>query len=318
VWRIATIIAAGQLAGCAADPFTHLPPTSRDASIELAETAFFPQEAYQCGPAALATVLDAAGVAVSVRELVPLVYIPGRGGSLQTEIVATARVFGRIPYVIVPEFSALVTELDAGRPVLVLQNLSVTFAPAWHYAVVIGYSGQGSEIFLRSGTTRRQVTKARTFAATWRRSDNWGIVLLRPDEIPPSADPQRYLRAVAAAESAGQFDLALPAYMAALEQWPEEPLPSLGIGNIHYALRELEVAESWYRRTLAVRPDEPVGTNNLGSVLVARGRCDEAVAMIGRALTLQDADSPYLAMLEQSAAEAADCLATPGAESVAE
>ena len=40
-------------------------------AVELAQTPFFPQDRYQCGPAALATVLGAAGVHVTPEELVP-------------------------------------------------------------------------------------------------------------------------------------------------------------------------------------------------------------------------------------------------------
>jgi hypothetical protein len=67
-----------------------------DAPIELADTPFFPQEALQCGPAALATVLGAAGVAAHPDALAREVYTPGLGGSLQLELVAAARA-ARVP-----------------------------------------------------------------------------------------------------------------------------------------------------------------------------------------------------------------------------
>ncbi len=305
-WTV-QLAAAGLIVGCAADPFLEVEGIPANSAVEIADTAFFPQEAYQCGPAALATVLESSGVPVTPDQLLPLVFIPERGGSLQKEIVAAARTFGRIPYVIEPAFAALVRELDAGRPVLVLQNLGVSFAPAWHYAVVIGYSSDRGDITLRSGTTERLLQSARTFVNTWRRSANWGIVLLPADDIPAGIDRQRFLTAVAAAESARQYDLALSAYASASTRWPDEPLAPLGIGNIHFARGDLDTAETWYRRVLEIEPQDPVGLNNLASVLVARGACDDATEIIGGALAMQSGDSPYLEMLRATEVESRAC-----------
>ncbi len=309
-WIVA-IVAVSLIASCATDPFREGDGVPAHSTIEITDTAFFPQEAYQCGPAALATVLQTSGVRVTPDELVPLVFIPERGGSLQTEIIATARTFGRIPYVIEPGFAALLRELDAGRPVLVLQNLGVSFAPAWHYAVVIGYSAARSEFILRSGTTPRLLQTARTFVNTWRRSDYWGVVLLPADDIPAGIDRQRFLAAVAAAESAQQYDLALSAYTAAIARWPDEPLAPLGIGNIHYARGDLDAAELWYRRVLEIEPRNAVGLNNLASVLVARGSCEDASKTIDDALAMQSGDSPFLEMLRATAAESLACGTRP-------
>ena len=52
-------------------------------SLELRGTPFFPQEDYQCGPAALATVLRAGGAGGDAESLQPQVYLPARAGSLQ-------------------------------------------------------------------------------------------------------------------------------------------------------------------------------------------------------------------------------------------
>jgi hypothetical protein len=60
-------------------------------SLELEDTPFYPQKEYQCGPASLATLLVASGVCVDPDILVPLVYLPGRRGSLQLELMSASR-----------------------------------------------------------------------------------------------------------------------------------------------------------------------------------------------------------------------------------
>ena len=93
---------------------------------ELREVPFFPQEEYQCGPAALATVLSASGSRVAPEDLVAQVYLPERKGSLQVEMLAAARRHGRVSYQLAPRLEDLLRELAAGNPVIVLQNLGVS------------------------------------------------------------------------------------------------------------------------------------------------------------------------------------------------
>ena len=116
---------------------------------------FFPQTEYQCGPAALATLLAHLGADVVADDLVSEVYVAGLKGSLQPELLGATRRHGFVPYVISPEPSAIVSELASGRPVLVLQNLGLERAPVWHYAVVVGVDGD--EVILRSGAQERRI-----------------------------------------------------------------------------------------------------------------------------------------------------------------
>ncbi|MGD9984266.1 MAG: PA2778 family cysteine peptidase, partial [Porticoccaceae bacterium] len=171
--RVAGFAAVLLLAACARIPV--LGPAAGDgARIELAQVPFYPQSAYQCGPAALATVLGQAGVVVDPEQLVAAVYLPERKGSLQVELVAAARRYGRVPYPINPDLAGLLDTLRAGHPVLVLQNLAIERWPLWHFAVVIGFDAQRDEFILRSGTTRREVSSATSFLRTWQRAGNWG------------------------------------------------------------------------------------------------------------------------------------------------
>ena len=104
-----------------------LPP-----AVELSQTPFFPQTEHQCGPAALATVLQPHHVDVSPQTLSSQLYIPAREGSLQVEMAVTARRYGMLPYPLNPEFADLLAEIAAGHPVLVLQNLRFDWWPQWH------------------------------------------------------------------------------------------------------------------------------------------------------------------------------------------
>ncbi|UCC15210.1 MAG: PA2778 family cysteine peptidase [Gammaproteobacteria bacterium] len=246
-------------------------------SVELTRTPFFPQDEYQCGPAALATILVDAGLAVTPEDLVQKVYIPERRGSLQIEMLAATRSMGRLPYVIDPDVGALMGELAGGRPVLVLQNLGLRIAPLWHYAVVSGYDVGSDKFILRSGVTERRVMSAPKFASTWDDSGNWGMIALRPGELPANPDPARYLQAAARMEGAGQVCAARLAYLIAVDTWPRNSTARFGLANTYYAAGEFAEAERIYRQLLDKQPLDAAILNNLAMVLLHQGRCQDAL-----------------------------------------
>lgn len=276
---------------------------SRQEPIELTDVAFHPQVTDQCGPAALATVLEKSGVTVSPDELRSRIYIPQRQGSLQIELLAATRHYKRIPYALDRGPGAILRELEAGRPVLVLQNLGVQWLPTWHYAVIVGYLPDSGEFVLRSGDRERHLLRARTFMRTWQRGDYWAIVVLQPGELPADADAERYLRAVAALEAIGDAATAVAAYREATVAWPQNKLGWLGLGNAAYSTGELAAARSAYRQLLAIDPADPIALNNLAQVSMDLGCRDEALATIYAALSLVESGDSLYASLQETLSE---------------
>lgn len=264
------------LAGCAhRAPLMEEWPAELPPRVELVDTPFFPQERYQCGPAALAIVLNARGVAVTPEELVPQVYLPAREGSLQAEIVAAARRQALLALPVEPALDALLAEIAAGHPVLVLQNLGLKWAPRWHYAVAVGYDLEREELILRSGTEPRRITPFRVFLNTWNRSERWGIVVLPPGTFGARTQSTAYLATASALESLGKHPEARAAYKASTERWPDNPFTWLGLGNTDYALGDTGQAERAFRRALQVDAETAVAWNNLAYAL-ARQQCNRS------------------------------------------
>ncbi len=282
--RVALLAAALALPGCAASP-PLAEGLSRDAprSIELSATPFYPQEEYQCGPAALATLLRASGVEVTPSTIAPEVFIPGRRGSLQIELIGAARRHGRMPYVLDATAHELVAELAAGRPVLVLQNLGATRLPIWHYAVLIGYDAEQNVALLRSGRKERLEMRWQRFAGTWHRGGRFAFTTLAPGDIPAHADETRYLEAAAGLEAAGQLQAADKAYDSAIARWPDQPRAWLGRGNIAYVDGDLAAAADAYQRAILLAPGDAAARNNLAQVMADAGCPAEARKQLERA-----------------------------------
>lgn len=267
--------------GCAINPAWHVESSpSAPGAVLLAHVPFHPQTDYQCGPAALATVLGASGKPTSPESLVTQVYLPGRRGSLQLELVAATRRAGRIPYPVERTPEALLDELRVGRPVLVLQNLLVRTVPRWHYAVLVGADPARNRMILNSGTQQGLAVRAPTFLRTWDWGGRWGLVALRPGELPARADAAAYLAAVADFETVAGADAAAPAYRAALQRWPRDPRPRLALGNQAYAAGDRVGAARHFRDGLAQAPGDPVLGNNYASVLGELGCRAEARAAL--------------------------------------
>jgi hypothetical protein len=276
------------LTGCATPQMTTLQsswPEHLSAQVELTQVPFYPQEEFECGPAALAMVAGAAGVLVAPDALVEQVYLPGRKGSLQNDMLAATRRQGLLPYPLSPRLETLLREVAAGHPVLVFQNLSFSLYPVWHYAVVIGFDRERNVMLLHSGRTRRMEMSLFTFERTWARANYWSMLALPPSQLPVTAEPASYAVAAAALERVNP-QAAQKAYAAALKQWPRDRAASLGLGNTAYALGQRDAATQAYRDAVAKHPDFADAWNNLAQVLLEALALKEASLAIETAIAL--------------------------------
>lgn len=235
------------ITGCASTPQSRLlldsPPDKIRQQVNLDDVPFFPQRDYQCGPAALATVMNHSGVAITPEMIAERVYVPARKGSLQLEMIAATRSEGLVSYRLEPTMQALLKEINGGNPVLVFQNLSFQFIPQWHYAVVIGYDFNQQELILRSGDYRQYRMGFETFERTWQRAEHWAYVMLPAAKLPVTAEPVAYAAQVNVLNKAGKNEEALVAIKTAIERWPNNSLLYLTAANIYYELARYDEAE---------------------------------------------------------------------------
>jgi hypothetical protein len=257
----------------------------------LTEVPFFPQEAYQCGPAALAMALQTTGIAVTPDDLVPMVYIPDRKGSLQSGMIGGTRRHGRLAYPI-EGFACLVRELTDGHPVIVLQNLGLSWIPRWHYAVVVGYDLDHQQVILHTGVTSRRRVRWSTFMRTWERASQWGLVVLEAGALPACAEEHAYLKAVLGLQQAHQYPQAQDGFQAAAAQWPQSVNARMGLGNILYLNGDLAGAEDAFRTASELDPSNGDAFNNLAHVLAESGRLEAAMQAIRKAIDLGGSNQP--------------------------
>jgi hypothetical protein len=279
------------LAGCAVQTqaLRDTRPADLPARAELAATPFFAQTAYQCGPAALATVLAAVGVSAQPDELSKTVFLPARTGTLQIEMIAGARREGAVATRLPPRLEALLREVQAGHPVVVLLNLGLAWYPVWHYAVLVGFDLDSGDVLLRSGTTPRAEMPMRTFEHTWLRAGSWAFVALPPGRWPATAEAPAVVDAAVGFERAATPAAAAQSYRSALQRWPGQLSLQMGLGNSLHAQGEKVAAAQAFRDATQAHPASAPAWINLAATLVELGDPDEALRAADRAVATGDA-----------------------------
>ncbi|MDN3559958.1 MULTISPECIES: PA2778 family cysteine peptidase [Halomonadaceae] len=270
------------LSGCARNPvllqstYQALPPHT-----EITSVPFYAQTEFQCGPATLAMVLNHQGVDTDVEELIPQVFLPGRDGSVQPEMLATVRRHERIAFPIRGTMDSLLNHLAAGDPVVVMQNLSLPIYPMWHYAVAIGYDLPNETLILRSGEIERHTMSFSRFDATWARTERWGFVVGEPGTIPAGITARNALEALSAYEESHGPRATLSSWQAFVKRHPTNAMGQFALGNALYADQQPDDARKAFER--ATELDEKMGAAwlNLGLLLLQ----DEATNAAREALT---------------------------------
>jgi hypothetical protein len=257
--------------------------------VELVRVPFFPQQDYQCGPAALAMVMNYASAPVSPETLVDEVWLPSRHGSLQLEMLAAPRRHGLVSLRLAPRYADLLREVAAGNPVVILQDAGMFFTE-WHYAVVNGFDYETGTVYLRSGLQVRQAMPFSYFERTWLAGKYWAMVVTPPGRIAATATEDGWLEALLGLARGGNVDATVQGYRAALARWPDSLPAAVGLANHLHEQGHLDAAAGVLRTALQRHPESVIVLNNLAQTLSDQGRNTEALALIRRA---DAAQSPF-------------------------
>ncbi len=157
------------LPSCAAP--SRIPPPGTARIIQ--NVPFFPQEAYQCGPASLAGVLNYWGGKVSPGEIAAEIFSAGARGTLDLDLLFYARRKGWEAVQYRGSLEDVRRNVDAGRPLIVLVDEGLWVYRKGHFMVVVGYDERG--VFVNSGGKEREYLSAGKFGKSWQRAGFWTL-----------------------------------------------------------------------------------------------------------------------------------------------
>jgi tetratricopeptide (TPR) repeat protein len=284
------------ISACATTPQTRQlldHPPEIPSSVELKDVPFYPQQKYQCGPAALATVINYYQQSTTPEQLLPMVYIPKLKGSLQAEMLAAVRQYKLLAIEQDGQLSSILKEVAAGHPVLVLQNLGYGFYPFWHYSVIVGYDLAEQQFIMRSGEIERLLRPFSVFERTWARSSYWSVVAVPPDVMPKSATQKGFTQAAVALEPKLQPELSAKMYRNGHSRWPQSYVLLMGQANATFAQKDYAKAEALYQRATELDKQRAEGWNNLAYAQLYQGKLEAAISSVNQAVGLEPDNLEY-------------------------
>ncbi len=249
------------------------------------DVPFTEQADYFCGPATLAMNLNFIGSKHSTTELSTMLFTPQMKGTLQNDMISATRRLGVIA-ISVTKMIDVIKMVKDGHPVLILQNLGLSWYPRWHYALVVGYNLQDSVLILHSGKYKNMRMKIATFENTWARVENWGLTIVQPGVIPNSANENEMIKATAGLELAAHFEKARLSYETILKKWPLSGGAYLGLGNISYQLSDYPQSKKYLKRSVELSPDSAGAWFNYAIVLIETGDINNARMAASKAISL--------------------------------
>lgn len=178
--RVLLALAACLLAGCAPSRALRAPVDVPQGGQVLLQVPFFPDDADQCGPSALASVLGYWGKPAAPARLRQEIYRARLKGSLTVDLLLAAESRGLSAEMANGSLARVKKELDAGHPLIAFVNVGYRFYPVGHYLVITGYDDRRQSLFAHSGMKRDQRISYRKFDKQWERTERWALLILPP------------------------------------------------------------------------------------------------------------------------------------------
>ncbi len=260
------------ISGCASNAIQTEKLLAGQNNLPIASTIenihFIDQSVGYCGPATLTMAMQHAGHAVKIEEIAAQVYTPGFKGSLQSDMISTSRRQG-MTAIPIQNLSSLLLEVSAGHPVIIFQNLALSWMPQWHYALILGYDLQKKEIIMHSGHNAYTKIDMADFERTWRLGDYWGLVILPAGKLSASASELSHAAAAVGLEQANKFFEAEISYRSILKKWPTSLVSLIGLSNLTFKKGQYKKTISLLKLAVKSHPESEAAKHNLAVVVKA-------------------------------------------------
>jgi len=143
----------------------------------ISNVPFYAQEAYQCGPASLAGVMNYWKIDVKPDDIAKEIYSKSAKGTLNIDMIIYPQKKGLTAEQYSGGMKDLKKNIDSGYPLIVLVDYGFWAFQANHFMVVVGYNEGG--VIVNSGKDKGKFIPKEDFIKTWERTKFWTLLIKR-------------------------------------------------------------------------------------------------------------------------------------------
>lgn len=266
--------------------------------VHLLNVPFFPNTTDQCGPAALASVLNFWGKPLSPEEAKTAVYLPSLHGTLPMDLLPALKKQGLSGEVASGSFEDIKNEIRQGRPVIAYLDFGTKRFPIRHFLVVTGFDDRRHGLIVHSSASKNKFASYRRFNRGWKDTDHW-MLTVWPDQSslpvshsvrrPPNLDEHMsaddYFQLGSTYRSQGNNKEAVSKFESAVKLNKHHEPTLMALGNLSFEAGDLKKAEHYFKRVLKTNPSHGGANNNLAMVYLKEGKFKKAETLASQALS---------------------------------
>lgn len=257
------------------------PPTGPfgNETVYLEAVPAIAQNAYQCGPASLASVMNAWGKEVSADEITKALYKPGARGILNFELAGYAEKQGFWTETREPDEEELKAWIRKKIPPIVMLHTGFLWFEKYHFVVLKGFSGKAGVFYANTGEAQTRAIDTAEFLKKWRAAGRWCLLVCPADRVDWVLPADESARLGHLLEKQGDLGRAEDRYRRALEGGTNDKV-LFNLGNIYLKKKRFEEAKKIYAGLLEKKPGWGEAGNNLAWIYLEEGDPSEAVRVV--------------------------------------
>jgi len=272
------------LAGCATSFTSRVNPPSNFESREsfyLEKAPSVDQKSYQCGPAALESVIRYWGGNADADSIGKAIYGPKTRGVLNFTLAQYLKTAGFWTEVHEEQTEQdLKRWLRKGIPPIVMLDTGTLWVRTYHFVVLKGFDDRLNIFYANTGVLETQSIDYAEFGRRWKKAGRWSLITAPPEKVDWELDEAQSIDIALMFEKSGNRAEAERRLESALVKNPESVTAKFNLANIYSQSNRPEQAKIIYQELLHNNPARPELSNNLAWVYYQEGRCEEAIKII--------------------------------------